>query len=265
MASVNAFVHRFLLPYVGLLFVRVLSATYRVRLIGVENERPILDAGGGLIYASWHQRFFAGIMLFAKRKPIAIMISQSRDGALIARIVGLLGWRPVRGSSTRGGKAALEQLKELAGSGYRIGHIVDGPKGPPGIVKAGLLTMAQFTGLPIVPTITSAQRKWVFKSWDRFMIPKAFSKVIISFGKGITIPATLDGEEFEAQRRLVEDRLRELYDETDRIWLGPERVSAIFARRPAPCEDGAARARAERPGTPSPPESTVDDPRGVAR
>jgi hypothetical protein len=73
-------------------------------------------------------------------------------------------------------------------------------------VKAGLLTMAQFTGLPIIPTITSAQRTWVFGSWDRFMIPKVFSKVIISFGKAITIPATLDGEEFEAQRVLIEDR-----------------------------------------------------------
>jgi lysophospholipid acyltransferase (LPLAT)-like uncharacterized protein len=164
MASVNALVYRFFLPYVGLLFVKVLSATYRVRLVRAENEQPILDAGGGLIYASWHQRFFAGITLFARRKPIAIMISQSRDGALIARIVGLLGWHPVRGSSSRGGKAALGQLKELAGRGYRIGHIVDGPKGPPGIVKPGLLTMAQFTGLPIIPTITSAQRKWVFKA-----------------------------------------------------------------------------------------------------
>jgi lysophospholipid acyltransferase (LPLAT)-like uncharacterized protein len=232
MAAVNALAYRFILPYVGLLFVKVLSATYRVRLVAAENEQPILDAGGGLIYASWHQRFFAGITLFARRKPIAIMISQSRDGALIARIVGLLGWQPVRGSSSRGGKAALAQLKELAGRGYRIGHIVDGPKGPPGLVKAGLLTMAQCTGLPIIPTITSAHRKWVFKSWDRFMIPKAFSKVIITFGKAITIPATLDGEEFEAQRVLIQDRLRELYEETDRIWLEPEKVGAIFARGP---------------------------------
>jgi lysophospholipid acyltransferase (LPLAT)-like uncharacterized protein len=201
-----------------------------VRLVDVEHEQPVLDAGGSLIYASWHQRFFAGITLFATRKPIAIMISQSRDGAVIARIVDLLGWRPVRGSSSRGGKQALRQLKDLAGGGYRIGHIVDGPKGPPGVVKPGLLTMAQVTGLPIIPTITSAQRQWVFKSWDRFMLPKFFSKVIIRFGEAITIAETLDGEEFEAQRLLVEGRLRDLYDDTDRIWLEPERVSAIFAR-----------------------------------
>ena len=184
----NHFLYRYLLPYVGVVLVKLLSATYRVRLVGVENEQAVLNAGGGLIYASWHQRFFAGITLFATRKPIAIMISQSRDGALIARIVDLLGWLPVRGSSSRGGKEALRQLKELAAGGYRIGHIVDGPGGPAGVVKAGLLTMAQFTGLPIIPTITSAQRL------------------------------------------LVEGRLQELYDDTDRIWLESERVRAIFTR-----------------------------------
>lgn len=81
--------------------------------------------------------------------------------------------------------------------------------------------------------------------------------MIISFGKAIAIPPALDGEAFEAQRVLVEDRLRELYDETDRIWLEPERVSAIFARGPALSTNGSARA--ERLVTPSSPESTVAD------
>src|ERR1700675_3488672 len=115
MVTFNHLAYRFLLPYIGVVAVRLLSATYRVRLVGAENERPVLDAGGSLIYASWHQRFFAGITLFARRKPIAFMISQTRDGALIARIVDLLGWRPVRGSSSSAGAAALGKLKELAG------------------------------------------------------------------------------------------------------------------------------------------------------
>ena len=89
--------------------------------------------------------------------------------------------------------------------------------------------MAQFTGLPIIPTITSAQRRWVFKSWDRFMLPKLFSRVIIRFGQAITIPRVLDAQAFEAQRLLVEGRLQELYEDTDRIWQQPERVRAIFA------------------------------------
>ena len=84
------------------------------------------------------------------------MISQSRDGDLAAQGDRMLGWEPVRGSSTRGGLEALEKLKELALGGYKIGHIVDGPKGPFGVVKPGLLKIAQIAGLSIVPTITSA-------------------------------------------------------------------------------------------------------------
>ena len=132
-------------------------------------------------------------------------------------IVDLLAWRPVRGSSSRGG-------------GDRIGHIVDGPRGPAGVVKAGLLTMAQFTGLPIIPTITSAERRWVLGGWDRFMLPKAFSRVIVRFGTAITIPETLDAAGFEAHRLLVEEWMRELYDDTDRTWGNPERIAEVFTR-----------------------------------
>ena len=154
-----------------------------------ENEKRVLDNHESLIYASWHQRFFPGITFFSSRKPIAIMISQSRDGEMVARVVDILGWCSVRGSSTRGGIAALRKLKDLASTGYKIGHIVDGPKGPFGYVKPGLLRIAQVAGKPVVPTITSAQKKWVVNSWDRFMVPKPFARVIIRFGEAIEVPA----------------------------------------------------------------------------
>ena len=164
--------------YIGLLIVKIISSTYTIRIVGPEIEKNILKKKQVPIYASWHQRFFPGITLFAVRKPIAIMISQSRDGELISGIVNRLGWRPVRGSSSRGGRDALREIKTLVHKGYKVGHIVDGPRGPLGIVKPGLLLIAQISGAPIIPTITSAERKWVFNSWDRFVIPKPFSRVI---------------------------------------------------------------------------------------
>ena len=156
------------------------------------------------------------------------MISQSRDGEMVARVVDILGWCPVRGSSTRGGGAALRKLKDLACAGYNIGHIVDGPKGPFGVVKAGLLRIAQVAGKPVVPTITSAQKKWVFNSWDRFMVPKPFARVIIRFGEAIDVPAELDGEAFEQKRRFIEQRLQDLYADTDRIWADSGKIEAVF-------------------------------------
>lgn len=223
------FLYTYLFPYGGLLFVRLIAATYRVRVVDPENERRILKQNQGLVYASWHQRFFPGITFFSTRKPIAIIISKSRDGEMAARAVDILGWKPVRGSSSKGGKEAMEEIKSLAKKGYKVGHIVDGPQGPFGIIKPGMIRIAQYASLPIVPTITSAQHRWVFNSWDRFMVPKPFSKVIIRFGKAIVVPKDLDPESFEQIRLKVETRLEDLYRDTDEIWTSPDRIKSIFS------------------------------------
>ena len=210
--------YKYLLPYGGLILVRLLSLTYRVRIMDGTNEAHIRNRGGKVLYASWHQRFFPGITFFSKRRPIAIMISQSRDGEMISRVVDVLGWRPVRGSSSRGGSQALQEIKKLAWKGFNIGHIIDGPRGPFGIVKPGLLRIAQVSGLPILPTITSSPRPWIFRSWDRFMVPRPFSRVIIRFGAPIFISAHLTPDQFERERATVEKRLVQLYAETDAQW-----------------------------------------------
>jgi lysophospholipid acyltransferase (LPLAT)-like uncharacterized protein len=216
--------------YIGLLIVKVISSTYTIRIVGTEIEKNVLKKKQVPIYASWHQRFFPGITLFAARKPIAIMISQSRDGELISKIVNRLGWRSVRGSSSRGGRDALREIKTLVHKGYKVGHIVDGPRGPLGIVKPGLLLIAQISGAPIIPTITSAERKWVFNSWDRFVIPKPFSRVIFRFGDEIYVPIKLQGTAFEEKRSSIENTLKKLYVETDSLWKDPVQVHRLFKR-----------------------------------
>ena len=217
-----------IVPYIGILIVKIISSTYRIRMMNPEIERDILKRGRIPIYASWHQRFFPGITFFASRKPISIMISQSKDGELIARVVNTLGWYPVRGSSSKGGRQALREIKKLVHEGYKVGHIVDGPTGPPGVVKPGLLLIAQASGMPIVPVITSSERKWVFNSWDRFMVPKPFSRVIIRFSDGIRIPEELQRSDFEEKRTSIENTLKKLYIETDAIWSNQEEISRLF-------------------------------------
>ncbi|BBO82080.1 hypothetical protein DSCO28_26460 [Desulfosarcina ovata subsp. sediminis] len=220
--------YRQVFPRGGLLLVKLISKTYRRRIVDQHHEQAALDHYGSVVYASWHQRFFPGITFFATRKPIAIMISQSRDGEMIARVVDILGWRSVRGSSSRGGTRALKEIRRLTGQGYRIGHIVDGPQGPFGVVKPGLVTIAQFAGAPIVPVITSAQRCWTFNSWDRFMVPKPFSRVIIRFGQPIEVPRRLDADAFESLRMDVQQRMQAMYADTDRIWRKPRSISSHF-------------------------------------
>ncbi len=220
--SVKDLCYRQLFPRAGLLLVSLISKTYRYRLVDTKNEQRVLDAHGSVVYASWHQRFFPGITFFASRKPIAIMISQSRDGEMIARVVDILGWRSVRGSSSRGGVRALKEIRTLTRQGYRIGHIVDGPQGPFGVIKPGLITIAQFAGTPIVPVIMSAERRWVFNSWDRFMVPKPFSRVFIRFAPPIDVPRRLNTHDFEALRQHVEKQFEILYAQTDGWWRDPE-------------------------------------------
>ena len=224
----NRLIYRQIFVHIGLLIVKIISSTYRTRVINPEIELDVLRRGQVPIYASWHQRFFPGITFFAKRKPISIMISQSKDGELISRIVNQLGWHPVRGSSSRGGKKALKEIYTLAKKGCKIAHIVDGPKGPRGVVKPGLLIISKVSGMPILPTITSAEKKWMFNSWDRFIVPKPFSRVIIRFGDEINVPGNLQGADFEKKRSFIEDTLKKLYDETDSLWEVPSKIKEIF-------------------------------------
>lgn len=227
--KLNDFLYRYILPYGGLLLVKLISATYRIHYLDLNNETHILKQKKSILYASWHQRFFAGITCFSKRRPITVMVSQSRDGEMISRVASALGVDTVRGSSSRGGRKALQALRIRADKGYRIAHITDGPRGPFGGVKAGLIKIAQFAETPVVPVIVSPERKWIFhKSWDKFMVPKPFSRIIIRFGDPIQVDRKLNNEEFESIRQDVENRIKSLYESTDRIWKDRNRADQLF-------------------------------------
>jgi len=206
----------------------------RVRVVGEEIALGCLADYGRVIIAVWHQRFLPALAYVAKFRnfePI-VMISQSRDGELISRIVNTLGWYPVRGSSSKGGRQALRELQKRVRDGYRVGHIVDGPRGPHGVVKPGLLLIAQASQMPIVPVIISSEKKWVFNSWDRFMVPKPFSRVIIRFGDEIRVSKNLQQSEFEEKRLSIENTLKHLYLETDAMWTNPAEIHRLFDTRP---------------------------------
>jgi len=200
------------------LLLKALSATYRIEVMNEDIDEAIYERGEVPIYCAWHQRLFAVITFMPHRHPVGIMISQSDDGELISRIVERLGWRTARGSSTRGGKEAFRALLKFIQEGCSIGHIVDGPRGPFGQIKPGLLKLAQFTGMPIVPFILSPEKTWAFNSWDRFMVPKPFSRILIRFDQAIYVPRRIDPDRLEELRKYVEERMRRLYEEADTKW-----------------------------------------------
>jgi lysophospholipid acyltransferase (LPLAT)-like uncharacterized protein len=170
-----------------------------------------------LIVAVWHQRFLpalAYVTKFRNFEPI-VMISQSKDGELAARLAQRLGLVPVRGSSTRGGETALAAILKALKRNPAVIHIVDGPTGPKGVVKPGLISMAQISGAVILPVFVSADRAWIMGSWDRFLVPKPFCEVTIEWGQPLVVPRDLDPAGNEELRTEIEKRLSEGYAEAD--------------------------------------------------
>jgi len=186
-------------------------------VVGEEIVLGCLADYGRLIVAVWHQRFLpalAYVTKFRNFEPI-VMISQSRDGELAARLAERLGLVPVRGSSTRGGAAALVAILKALKKNPAVIHIVDGPQGPKGVVKPGLISMAQMSGAVILPVFVSADRAWIMRSWDRFLVPKPFSKVTIEWGSPLAVPQDLDPARNEEFRAEIERRLSEGHAQAD--------------------------------------------------
>ena len=196
--------HRFLYH-----FVRVYSGTFRLEIENEAQWQHLMDQGTPVLLCAWHQQFFAAIRPFkryAKYRP-ALMISRSRDGAIIAAVARKTGWKTVRGSSSRGGKPALRSMIGHLECANLAAHILDGPTGPIGVVKAGAIRLAHAARATIVPFSVSADRAVYFNSWDRFMLPLPFTRVTLRFGDPVRFTPTNDPDAFEQQRFRLENMM----------------------------------------------------------
>lgn len=182
--------------------------------MGKENLEGVRREKKSVIYAFWHGRML--ILTYSHRnRKIHVLISQHRDGEYIARIIHRLGFISVRGSTTRGGSRALFEMCEKTTAGFDVAVTPDGPKGPGFKVHPGAIYIAQRSGMPIVPVTNSAENRWNLSSWDRFLIPKPFSKTVIMLGQPIYVEPESTPEQMEQKRRELEQRLLDLTDKAD--------------------------------------------------
>ena len=202
--------------------VRAYLLLIRIRVVNEEMALEHLRSGKKMIVAIWHQRILV-VMGYARKfggyEP-SVMISQSRDGEMIAKVYSRFNFRPIRGSSSRGGREALANMVEDLVHHQIAVHILDGPRGPRGVVKPGLIVLAQLSGAPIVPIYISVDRAWVLNSWDRFIIPKPFSTVVIRWDSPVHVPEKMDSEPFENTRKEIEQHLKEnqIRDDREQGW-----------------------------------------------
>ncbi|MGD9826704.1 lysophospholipid acyltransferase family protein [Desulfobacter sp.] len=186
-------------------FIRLYTATFRLKIENEKSWKAMLNGNQPVILVTWHQQFFSAIRHFKKyaRYNPGLMISRSRDGDLISAVARRSGWRTPRGSSSSGGKAAMaEMIAHLNTHGFGA-HILDGPTGPMGKVKPGIIKMALQTNAVLVPFFTDADQAWFFNSWDRFMIPKPFARVRLRFLDPIHI-CREENKNFDALRERLE-------------------------------------------------------------
>ncbi|MFC7336359.1 lysophospholipid acyltransferase family protein [Haloferula chungangensis] len=167
---------------------------------------------GPVIYCLWHNRIFtvpaAWRKLCGADRRAVVLTSASHDGAMLARAVGVFGIGAVRGSSSRRGVAALVALRKAMREGLDICLTPDGPRGPRYVLQPGAVKLAEAGRAPIIPVHVEFSSAWKLKSWDRFHVPKPFSKVRVIFDEALAVPAELSESEFEEWRLRIESVLR---------------------------------------------------------
>jgi lysophospholipid acyltransferase (LPLAT)-like uncharacterized protein len=192
----------------GSLLFRALASTWRLRVINAEPHRAVRSSGQPVIYTFWHGTMLP-LLWQHRREGVAILISEHGDGEIIARIAHSLGYRSVRGSSSRGGERAILGTARELESGRDVAFTPDGPRGPRESFAPGALIVSQRTGAPLVLITVDAPRAWRLKSWDRFLIPKPFARVTIAYEAPLRVEAA-DARAAAAQAPLWQERLRAL-------------------------------------------------------
>ncbi len=179
----------------------IAGRTWRFEMIAEEGATPLaFGAGAGAdIFCFWHQCVLPCTFYF-RRTGATIIVSRSFDGELIARTLELFGYKTSRGSSSRGGRESLLGLKRAIESGRPAVFTADGPRGPVYRTKMGPVTLASQTGARIGAFHLQPERAWTMRSWDRFLVPKPFTRVVVSWARWTSVPSGLAADQFEQKR-----------------------------------------------------------------
>ncbi len=193
----------------GYPIIAALGSTFRWKEEGIEHLSAVQASGRRPILALWHGRILPATLYFRDRQIVALT-SQNFDGEWIAGIMGRFGYLAARGSTSRGGKRALLQLRRDMASGRPTAFTVDGPRGPAYRAQPGAVWLAKATGNPVVPFHIEARRHWTARSWDQTQVPKPWSVVAIAIGPPIEVPSDADAAFIEDRRAALEGALRDL-------------------------------------------------------
>ena len=216
-----------IISLIGYSIAYLLNKTLRVKEVRAEFWK---DIPGPVIFAFLHGEQFI-LYHHHRRQKIAIMTSLSRDGEIQSNIIKRFGYSPVRGSSTFGGQRALVEMIRKVRQGFSSAFAVDGPKGPIYQVKPGIILLAQKTGRPIVPISVAVKNYWLLsRTWDRYQLPKPFSRAVVVYGQ--PIPVRLD-DNIEEKRKFLEEKLGRLTKFSHQYYWSKD-ISEYLSQHPNP-------------------------------
>jgi len=210
-------------------FVRLWLCTLRVHYEHLEPRNDPRQSGNqGRTYCLWHEDMFTLGYLFGNL-GIYVLISRSRDGELISTAIETLGFRTVRGSSNAGGAAAA---KEIIGGldGVSAAITPDGPRGPRREFHPGAVFLSSRTGMPLVPIGLAYDRPWRLGSWDKLVLPRPFSRVVLCTSHPLTVPPDADKETLEAHRLKIAALMQESWQRAEallRRWRKGEKLPLV--------------------------------------
>jgi lysophospholipid acyltransferase (LPLAT)-like uncharacterized protein len=206
-----------IVPRLVAFLLRVLNRTLRYQDVFEPGAEPAVPPALQ-VWCFWHRCLIPCACYFHGKFEPAVLISKSFDGELIARTIERLGFLTARGSSTRAGGSGLWSLAKAVERGNPAVFTADGPSGPVYKAKPGAIKLAQLTGYSIGIFYAHPEKAWELPSWDRFLIPKPFSRVAISWGRHVEVPQTDDPAILEEKRVEVEDALERARLNAERLF-----------------------------------------------
>jgi lysophospholipid acyltransferase (LPLAT)-like uncharacterized protein len=195
-----------LVSWVVSAIVTLIGWTLRITFSSEPDSVQTIDEIYPGIYPFWHGCVLPAIWVFRRRR-LGVITSESRDGEYIARVIGRFGFVPIRGSSSRGGRRAMVEMRQLVSEGGAVAFTIDGPRGPRRIAKRGPVVLARITGAPIVPFYVALDRFWTLRTWDQFVIPKPFARAYVRAANKIFVAADATEERLDAAHREMQAAL----------------------------------------------------------
>lgn len=201
--------------FIGAPLVKLIGVTLKIKTHGDEHLQHCLEKDSH-VYSLFHGRMFIPVW-HHRHQGITTLVSQSKDGEAVTRLVKHLGHSTIRGSANRGGAKSIVDLSNALKNGNVVAMMIDGSKGPIYEPKIGTVAIARLSGTPILPICSTTTKFWKFKSWDRFQLPKPFSKGVLVYEEPLYVPKSAKGEKLEEYRVELKRRMLLAKEKAERL------------------------------------------------